>query len=109
MNATPPLDFWQLWSAADAAGATRLHLSAGRPPLARLPGGQLAPVEGHAGALEQEDVMRLLSMLVEPEAWPGLERTGDGDAAVVAPDGRRVVVTVFRANASQTWSAVARW
>lgn len=109
MNAAPRPDFWQLWSVADDAGARRLHLTVGRPPLARTPGGELAPVAGDEHTLAHDDVMRLLSMLVEPEAWTRLERTGDGDVSLISPDGRRVRLTVFRANASQTWSAVAAW
>lgn len=109
MSTKPYTDFWAVWSAADAAGATRLHLAVGKPPMARVPSGELAPIDGFDAALSNDDVLRLLSTLVDPDAWPRLERNGDGDASATSPDGRRVTITVFRAQASQAWSAVARW
>lgn len=103
----PIIDFWTIWMAADSAGARRLHLATGRPPMARAAGGELAAVAGFDADLAPDDVMRLLSTLVEPDDWAKLERNGDGEMAVFSPTGARVSLTVFRAN--QLWSAVARW
>ncbi len=101
-----PTGIWDLVDRAlDLDGATRIHLSIGRPPMVRLADRSLRPLDETMPPLTYQTVQFMLSQVVEPERWEGFERTGEGEIQLAeGGGGRRISLALFRS--SEAWSAV---
>ncbi|MCB2153298.1 hypothetical protein KQI84_00300 [bacterium] len=97
--------FLQLADLASDAGADKLHLRVGVPPLMRGSDRELVPVDEQLAELTEARLMRELSVLVEPELWPEFEQIGEGECQVMGGPRGFVRLTLFR-NAG-SWSVVA--
>jgi twitching motility protein PilT len=91
--ATTP--FGELVAAARAAGASDLHISAGRVVAIRQ-NSELVPLDARTEALDREAVERLLKPLLETEQEARLNTVGYVDLAVEAPGGGRLRANISR-------------
>ncbi len=91
--------------AQELDGATRIHLSIGRPPMVRLADRSLRPLDEEMPALTFQTMQLMLARVVEPERWGQLERTGEGEMRLAGGGGGRPIsLALFRS--SEAWSAV---
>jgi twitching motility protein PilT len=93
--ATEPLSLDSLLAAARAAGASDLHLSAGKAALLRL-GGELVALDGFPSTLPGEWLSAALTQLMRPSQKDELDREGETDLSYSLPCCGRFRVNVFR-------------
>lgn len=91
----PATPFGRIVAAARAAGATDLHIAAGRVILIRH-NGELAPLDSGAAALTADEAANLLKPLLEAEHEARLQSVGYIDLAVEAPGGGRLRANISR-------------
>lgn len=91
----PATPFGKLVAAARAAGASDLHISAGRV-VAMRQNAELVAIEPEASALTAEAVDSLLKPLLGPEHEARLAAVGYVDLAVDAPGGGRLRANISR-------------
>jgi Tfp pilus assembly pilus retraction ATPase PilT len=99
----------RLWELIDLAqendGAQSIHLNPGRPPMVRIQDTGLRPLSDTFEPLGYRDIILMLQMVVEPERWDDMERTGQGEVLLTpSGSGRPVSLSVFRT--TETWAAV---
>ncbi len=87
--------FGELVAAARAAGASDLHISAGRVVAIRQ-NSELVPLDAQTEPLDREAVERLLKPLLETEQEARLNTVGYVDLAVEAPGGGRLRANISR-------------
>ncbi len=99
-----PPSLWDLIETAQSLeGVHTLHLAVGRPPMARMPSGELQPIDPSYQVLTYKTVALLLSLVIEPEKWEAFERVGEGEVRLTN-GGLSIRLNVFRN--SEAWSAV---
>lgn len=96
--------FGELVERALEAGASKLHLAVGAPPMMRLPGEGVFPVGEGYGAIEEARLAREFSVLVAPERWSALESDGSGEVSLLETYGMPWKMTLYKVGGR--WAAV---
>lgn len=104
MSDTVPLKLWDLIEESmEIDGATKLHLTVGRPPMVRGPEG-LRPLNDEYRVLTWKSIATILTLVVDPEKWDQFDQVGEGEVRLTHGTGKPITLTVFRS--SEAWSAV---